>query len=104
MLGAAFANISLVFSLIAFAALIALGAQSGPVAALTGAAAVLLDLVLAVVASTVAIAVFGPAISSRRAHRRPGAGLAAAAGPPANDVRLERQGPEIFARARASVS
>ena len=66
MLGAAFANISLVFSLIAFAALIALGAQSGPAAALTGAAAVLLDLVLAVVASTVAIAVFGPAISSRR--------------------------------------
>lgn len=66
MLGAAFANISLVFSLIAFASLIALGAQSGPAAALTGAAAMLLDLVLAVVASTVAIAVFGPAISSRR--------------------------------------
>ena len=66
MLGAAFANISLVFSLIAFAALIALGAQSGAAAALTGAAAALLDLVLAVVASTVAIAVFGPAISSRR--------------------------------------
>ena len=66
MLGAAFANISLVFSLIAFAALIALGAQSGVAAALTGVAAVLLDLVLAVVASTVAIAVFGPAISSRR--------------------------------------
>ena len=66
MLGAAFANISLVFSLIAFAALIALGAQSGAAAALTGAAAMLLDLVLAVVASTVAIAVFGPAISSRR--------------------------------------
>ena len=66
MLGAAFANICLVFSLIAVAALIALGAQSGPAAALTGAAAMLLDLVLAVVASTVAIAVFGPAISSRR--------------------------------------
>jgi ABC-2 type transport system permease protein len=66
MLGAAFANISLVFSLIAFAALIALGAQSGAAAALTGVAATLLDLVLAVVASTVAIAVFGPAISSRR--------------------------------------
>lgn len=66
MLGAAFANVSLVFSLIAFAALIALGAQSGAAAALTGVAAVLLDLVLAVVASTVAIAVFGPAISSRR--------------------------------------
>jgi ABC-2 type transport system permease protein len=66
LLGAAFANISLVFSLIAFAALIALGAQSGAAAALTGAAAMLLDLVLAVVASTVAIAVFGPAISSRR--------------------------------------
>jgi ABC-2 type transport system permease protein len=65
-LGAAFANISLVFSLIAFAALIALGAQSGPAAALAGATAMLLDLVLAVVASTVAIAVFGPAISSRR--------------------------------------
>jgi ABC-2 type transport system permease protein len=65
-LGAAFANISLVFSLIAFAALIALGAQSGAAAALTGVVAVLLDLVLAVVASTVAIAVFGPAISSRR--------------------------------------
>ena len=66
MLAAAFANVSLVFSLIAFAALIALGAQSGPAAALTGVAAVLLDLALAVVASTVAIAVFGPAISSRR--------------------------------------
>jgi ABC-2 type transport system permease protein len=66
MLGAAFANVSLVFSLIAFAALIALGAQSGPAAALTGAVAMLLDLVLAVVASTVAIAVFGPTISSRR--------------------------------------
>ena len=66
MLGAAFANICLVFSLIAFAALIALGAQSGPAAATAGAAAMLLDLVLAVVASTVAIAVFGPAISSRR--------------------------------------
>jgi ABC-2 type transport system permease protein len=66
MLGVAFANISLVFSLIAFAALIALGTQSGPAAALTGAAAMLLDLVLAVVASTVAIAVFGPTISSRR--------------------------------------
>jgi ABC-2 type transport system permease protein len=66
MLGAAFANVSLVFSLIAFSALIALGAQSGAAAALTGVAAVLLDLVLAVVASTVAIAVFGPVISSRR--------------------------------------
>jgi ABC-2 type transport system permease protein len=66
MLSAAFANVSLVFSLIAFAALIALGARSGAAAAATGAAAVLLDLILAVVASTVAIAVFGPAISSRR--------------------------------------
>lgn len=66
MLGAAFANVSLVFSLIAFSALIALGAQSGAAAALTGVAAVLLDLVLAVVASTVAVAVFGPVISSRR--------------------------------------
>lgn len=47
-------------------ALIALGAQSGAAAALTGVAAVLLDLVLAVVASQVAIAVFGPMISSRR--------------------------------------
>ncbi len=66
MLGAAFADVSLVFSLIAFAALIALGAQAGPAAALTGAAATLLDLVLAVVAGQVAIAVFGPVISSRR--------------------------------------
>jgi ABC-2 type transport system permease protein len=66
MLGAAFANVSLGFSLIAFGALIALGAQSGAAAALTGVAAVLLDLVLAVVASQVAIAVFGPMISSRR--------------------------------------
>ncbi len=66
MLGAAFANVSLVFSLIAFAALIALGAQFGAAAALTGAAAVILYLVLAVVASRVAIAVFGPTISSRR--------------------------------------
>ncbi len=65
-MGAAFANVSLVFSLIAFGALIALGAQSGAAAVLTGVAAVLLDLTLAVVASTVAIAWFGPAISSRR--------------------------------------
>jgi ABC-2 type transport system permease protein len=66
MMGAAFANVSLVFSLIAFSALIALGAQAGLVPALVGAAAVLLDLALAVVASTVAIAAFGPVISSRR--------------------------------------
>ncbi|HTU76636.1 MAG TPA: hypothetical protein VMG38_24220 [Trebonia sp.] len=66
MLAAAFANVSLAFSLIAFAALIALGAESGAAAALTGAAAATLDLVLAVIASQVAIAVFGPAISSRR--------------------------------------
>jgi len=65
-LGASFANPSLFFSLIAFAALIGYGAQSGAAAALTGVAAVLLDLVLAVIASTVAIAVLGPAISSRR--------------------------------------
>ncbi|HEY1622284.1 MAG TPA: hypothetical protein VGG16_00650 [Streptosporangiaceae bacterium] len=66
MLGAAFVNVSLVFSLVAFAALIALGAQSGAAGALVGVMAVILDLVLAVVASTVAIAVFGPVISSRR--------------------------------------
>ncbi|HUN34702.1 MAG TPA: hypothetical protein VMU95_22095 [Trebonia sp.] len=66
MLGAAFANVSLVFSLIAFAALIALGAGDSVQAALTGVAAAGLDLVLAVVAAQVAIAVFGPAISSRR--------------------------------------
>jgi ABC-2 type transport system permease protein len=66
MLGAAFVNVSLVFSLIAFAALIALGAQSGAAAALTGVAAAGLDLVLAVVAALVAITLFGPAISSRR--------------------------------------
>jgi ABC-2 type transport system permease protein len=66
MLGAAFADVSLVFSLIAFAALIALGAQSGAAAALMGAVAVVLDLILAVVASKVATAVFGPVISSRR--------------------------------------
>jgi ABC-2 type transport system permease protein len=66
MLGAAFANVSLVFSLIAFAALIALGAGSGAAAALVGVAAAAGDLVLAVVASCVAIAVFGPAVSSRR--------------------------------------
>jgi ABC-2 type transport system permease protein len=66
MLGAAFANVSLAFSLIAFAALIALGARSGAAAALTGVLATALDLVLAVVAGTVAIAAFGPTISSRR--------------------------------------
>ncbi len=66
LLGAAFANVALIFSLIAFAALIALGAQSGAAAALVGAAATLLYLALAVVASTVAIAVFGPTVSSRR--------------------------------------
>jgi ABC-2 type transport system permease protein len=66
MLGAAFANVSLVFSLIAFAALIALGAQSGGAGALIGVLAMILYLVLAVVASTAAIAVFGPVISSRR--------------------------------------
>ncbi|MCX4750286.1 hypothetical protein OG455_33040 [Kitasatospora sp. NBC_01287] len=66
MLGAAFANVSLVFSLLAFAGLIAYGAQSGAAAALVGVAAVLLQLALAVVASTVAIGVMGPTISSRR--------------------------------------
>jgi ABC-2 type transport system permease protein len=66
MLGAAFADVSLAFSLVAFGALVALGAQTGVAAALTGAAAMLLDLVLAVVAWQVAIAVFGPVISSRR--------------------------------------
>ena len=66
MLGAAFANVSLMFSLIAFAALIALGARSGVAATLTGVLATALDLVLAVVASTVAVAAFGPTISSRR--------------------------------------
>jgi len=66
MLGAAFADVSLAFSVLAFAALIALGAQSGAAAALTGVAAMLLTLVLAVVAAQVATAVFGPVISSRR--------------------------------------
>jgi ABC-2 type transport system permease protein len=66
MLGAAFADVSLAFSLVAFGALVALGAQTGVAAALTGAAAMLLDLVLAVIAGQVAIAVFGPVISSRR--------------------------------------
>jgi ABC-2 type transport system permease protein len=66
LLVAAFANVSLIFSLIAFAALIALGAQAGAAGALIGVMAMILDLVLAVVASTVAIAVFGPVISSRR--------------------------------------
>jgi ABC-2 type transport system permease protein len=66
LLGAAFANFSLVFTLIALGALVALGAQSGVAAALAGAAGLLLELALAVVASTVAIALFGPAISSRR--------------------------------------
>ena len=66
MLGAAFANFSLVFSLIAFGGLIALGAQKGATTALVGVAAVALMLILAVVASTVAMAVLGPTISSRR--------------------------------------
>jgi len=66
MLGAAFANVALIFALIAFAALIALGAQSGAAGALIGVMAEILDLVLAVVASTVAIAVFGSSVSSRR--------------------------------------
>lgn len=66
MLGAAFANVSLVFSLIAFSGLIAYGAQFGAAPVLVAVAAVLLDLVLAVVASTVAIGVLGPTISSRR--------------------------------------
>src|SRR5580700_4601940 len=66
MLGAAFADVALAFSLVAFAALIALGAQASAAAALTGVAAVALDLILAVVAGQVATAVFGPVISSRR--------------------------------------
>jgi ABC-2 type transport system permease protein len=66
MLAAAFANLGLVFGLVAFGSLIALGARSGPAAALAGTAAALLDLALAVVASTVAIAVLGPVVSSRR--------------------------------------
>ncbi|WP_329579080.1 hypothetical protein OG500_10610 [Kitasatospora sp. NBC_01250] len=66
MLGAAFTNVSLLFSLIAFGALVAFGAQSGAGPALVGLVAVLLELALAVVASTVAVAVLGPAVSSRR--------------------------------------
>lgn len=66
MLGAAFANVSLVFSLIAFGGLVAYGARSGPAAALVAVVAVLLTLALAVVASVVAVAVLGPTISSRR--------------------------------------
>ena len=76
MLGAAFADVSLAFSLVAFGALVALGAQAGVAAALTGAAAMLLDLVLAVVAGQVAIAVFGPVISSRRGRDLAAMGLA----------------------------
>lgn len=66
MLGANFANVSLVFSFLAFAGMIAYGARSGAQAALVGVVAVLLNLVLAVVASTVAVGVLGPTISSRR--------------------------------------
>ena len=66
MMGAAFANVALVFSLIAFGGMIAYGAQFGLSAALIGVLAVLLNLVLAVVASTVAMGVLGPTISSRR--------------------------------------
>lgn len=66
MLGAAFANVSLLFSLIAFSDVVAYGLRAGAVPALVGAVGVVLTLVLAVVASTVAIGVLGPAISSRR--------------------------------------
>lgn len=66
MMGSAFANVSLVFSLIAFSGLIAWGAQFGFATVLVAIAAVLLNLVLAVVSSVVAIAIFGPIISSRR--------------------------------------
>jgi ABC-2 type transport system permease protein len=65
-LGANFANVSLVFSLIAFSSLIAYGARSGAGAALVGVLAVVLNLVLAVVASTVGVGVLGPTVSSRR--------------------------------------
>lgn len=65
-MGAAFANVSLFFSMIAFGGMIAYGAQYGVSAALVGVVAVLLNLVLAVVASTVAMGVLGPTISSRR--------------------------------------
>jgi ABC-2 type transport system permease protein len=65
-LGANFANVSLVFSLIAFAGMIAYGAQFSIGAALVGVLAVVLNLVLAVVASTVGVGVLGPTISSRR--------------------------------------
>ena len=66
MLGAAFVDVSLLFSLVAFAAMIAYGAQSGFAAALVGVLATLLTLALAVVASTVAVGVLGPTVSSRR--------------------------------------
>jgi hypothetical protein len=55
-----------VVATLSFGSLIAYGAQFDGAAALVGALAVLLDLVLAVVASTAAIAVFGPNVSSRR--------------------------------------
>jgi ABC-2 type transport system permease protein len=65
-LGANFVNVSLVFSLIAFGGMIAYGAQFSATAALVGVLAVVLNLVLAVVASTVGVGVLGPSISSRR--------------------------------------
>lgn len=66
MMGAAFANVSLFFSLIALSGLIAYGAQLGAAAAVIGIVGVVLTLNLAVVASTVAIGVMGPTVSSRR--------------------------------------
>lgn len=66
LLGAAFADPALVFSAVAFSGLIAYGAHSGTAPTLVGVAAVVLNLVLAVVASTVAMALVGPVVSSRR--------------------------------------
>ncbi|MHA6757732.1 hypothetical protein [Streptacidiphilus sp. PAMC 29251] len=66
MLGAAFVDVSLLFSLVAFAAVIAYGAQAGVAAALVGVLAMLLTLALAVTASTVAVGILGPTVSSRR--------------------------------------
>ncbi|WP_052434328.1 hypothetical protein [Streptacidiphilus melanogenes] len=66
MLGAAFADVSLVFSLVAFASVTAYGLRSGAAAGCVGAVATLLTLALAVVSSRAAVCLLGPRVSSRR--------------------------------------
>jgi hypothetical protein len=105
MLGAAFADVSLVFSLVAFAALIALGAQAGAGAALIGVAAVALPVIVLFPAAALLIpGAIGHSLLLRWLAVPVAIAWAAFLGWYSTGAavrRLEARGPEIFTRVRA---